>query len=107
MPVKRSDWPEFRSACCAVRIVNTREHYCVWYQRCSEVLIAVATKKQCLPFENEIKYREKTATPTFKITIYIYIYIYISQTRLTGMNLLNLVEKLAKSEVRKSSNNVT
>jgi len=51
--------------------VNTRKPYCIWYQRFSEVLITVATKKQCLPFENEIKYREKMVTYTLKITLYI------------------------------------
>ena len=97
MPVKRSDWPEFRSACCCMRLVNTREHYCVWYQCCSEVLIAVATKKQCLPFENEIKYREKMVTPPFKITLYI------SQTRLTRIKSAELSRTVSnnfKSENR-------
>jgi len=59
------------------------------------VLIAVATKKQRLPIENEIKYREKTVTPSFKITLYIYIYI--PQTRLTRMK---------SPELRKVSNNL-
>jgi hypothetical protein len=71
-----------------MRIVNTREHCCVWYQRCSEVLVTVTTKKLCLPFENEIKYRGKIVTPTFKITLYI------SQTRLNSMKRADLSRKV-------------
>jgi hypothetical protein len=74
-----------------MRIVNTRENYCVWYQRCSEVLITVATIKQCLPFENEIKYREKMVTPTFKITLYI------TQIRLNGMKPAELSRKFGNN----------
>jgi hypothetical protein len=92
--------------------VNTREHCCVWYQRCSEVLITVATKKQCLPFENGIKYREEIVTPTFKITLYIldfklspcfeycmysFGYIYISQTRLNSMKTADLSTKVSNN----------
>jgi hypothetical protein len=65
MPVKRSDWPEFRSACCCMRI-STQKRAPLCLVSYSEVLINGATQIAMSAFRKWNKIQgKKIVTPTF------------------------------------------